>query len=193
MKSAFVVFFGPPGCGKGTQAKKIAEELGLVQISTGELFRKHLGEKTPLGVKAQAYMSKGNLVPDDITIGMVRERLQQPDAKAGALFDGFPRTGAQAEALDELLKEMGGELSMVIDFVLPIEISRQRLLGRQEGRADDSPEVIEKRLQDHNAVEASVMPHYHAQTGLVRPIEATRSIDEIYQDVRALVKSVMDV
>jgi adenylate kinase len=192
MKSVFVVFFGPPGCGKGTQAKKIAEELGLVQISTGELFRKHLGEKTPLGVKAQEYMSKGELVPDDITIGMVRERLQQPDAKAGAMFDGFPRTGAQAEALDRLLKEMGGELSMVIDFVLPIEISRQRLLGRQEGRADDNPEVIEKRLQDHTAVETSVMPHYRARTGLVRSIDATRSIGEIYQDVRALVKSAMD-
>jgi adenylate kinase len=192
MKSAFVVFFGPPGCGKGTQAKKVAEELGLVQISTGELFRKHLGEKTPLGVKAQGYMSKGELVPDDITIGMVRERLQQPDAKAGALFDGFPRTGAQAQALDDLLAEMGSTLSMVIDFVLPIEVSRQRLLGRQEGRADDRPEVIEKRLQDHTAVEASVMPHYRAHQGLVRSIDATRSIDEIYQDVRALVKSAME-
>lgn len=191
MKSAFVVFFGPPGCGKGTQAKKIAEELGLIQISTGELFRKHLGEKTPLGIKAQQYMSKGELVPDDITIGMVRERLQQPDAQTGAMFDGFPRTGAQAQALDDLLKEMGGELSMVIDFVVPIETSRQRLLGRQEGRADDSPAVIEKRLQDHAAVETSVMPHYRARQGLVRSIDATRSIDDIYQDVRALVRGAM--
>ena len=188
MKSAYIVFFGPPGCGKGTQAKKVADELGLLQLSTGELFRKHLGEKTPLGIKAQSYMSKGELVPDDITISMVRERLQQPDAKAGAIFDGFPRTGAQAQALDDLLKELNGKIDMVIDFDLPIEISRQRLLGRQEGRADDKPEVIEKRLQDHNTIEKSVMPHYRAQPGLVQPIDATRTIDEIYQDVRGLVK-----
>ena len=189
MKSVYIIFFGPPGCGKGTQAKKVADELGLLQLSTGELFRKHLGEKTPLGIKAQGYMSKGELVPDDITISMVRERLQQPDAQTGAIFDGFPRTGAQAQALDDLLKELHGRINMVIDFELPIEISRQRLLGRQEGRADDKPEVIEKRLQDHTAIENSVMPHYRAQSGLVRSVDATRSIDEIYQDVRALVKS----
>ncbi len=189
MKSTYIVFFGPPGCGKGTQAKKVSEELGLLQLSTGELFRKHLSEKTPLGVKAQEYMSKGELVPDDITIGMVRERLQQPDARAGAIFDGFPRTGAQAKALDNLLNELGSKLAMVIDFELPIEISRQRLLGRQEGRADDKPEVIEKRLQDHAAVEASVMPHYRSQTGLVQSIDATGSIDAIYRKVQTLVSS----
>jgi adenylate kinase len=189
MTSTYIVFFGPPGCGKGTQAKKVSEELGLLQLSTGELFRKHLSEKTPLGVKAQEYMSKGELVPDDITIGMVRERLQQPDAKVGAIFDGFPRTGAQAEALDKLLKELGSRLAMVIDFALPIEISRQRLLGRQEGRADDKPEVIEKRLQDHAKVEASVMPHYHKQAGLVKSVDATGSIDEIYHKVKTLVSS----
>jgi adenylate kinase len=189
MKSTYIVFFGPPGCGKGTQAKKVADELGLLQMSTGELFRKHLGEKTPLGIKAQGFMSRGELVPDDITISMVRERLQQPDAQAGAIFDGFPRTGAQAQALDDLLKELDGKIDMVIDFALPIEISRQRLLGRQEGRADDKPDVIEKRLQDHAAIENSVMPHYRAQRGLVKSIDATRTIDEIYLDVRALVKS----
>jgi adenylate kinase len=131
-------------------------------------------------------------VPDDITIGMVRERLQQPDAQAGAVFDGFPRTGAQAQALDDLLKELNGKIDMVIDFELPIEVSRQRLLGRQEGRADDRPEVIEKRLQDHTAIENSVMPHYRAQPGLVRSVDATRSIEDIYHDVRALVKSAAD-
>jgi adenylate kinase len=189
MSSAFVMFFGPPGCGKGTQAKQVKDELGLAQISTGELFRKHLNEKTPLGLKAQEYMSKGELVPDEITIGMVRERLQQPDCQRGAIFDGFPRTGEQAVALDNLLNELGSKLCMVIDFELPIEISRQRLLGRQEGRADDKPEVIEKRLNDHAAIEKSVMPHYRAQQGLVRTIDANRPIDVIYQDVLALVTS----
>lgn len=191
MKPAFIVFFGPPGCGKGTQAKKVTEALGLPQVSTGELFRKHLSEHTPLGLKAQEYMSQGALVPDDVTIGMVRERLQQPDCQAGALFDGFPRTADQAAALDALLEELGGNLSMVIDFKLPIEVSRQRLMGRQEGRADDSPEVIERRLSDHIKVEESVMPHYRARQGLVHDVDATRSIEAIFDDVLTLAKSVV--
>ncbi len=192
MSSAFIMFFGPPGCGKGTQAKRVTEEFGLAQISTGELFRKHLGEKTTLGLQAQEFMSRGALVPDSITIGMVRERLQEPDAQAGAIFDGFPRTEAQAEALDALLAELGGKLCMVVDFSVPLAVSRERLLARQEGRADDKPEVIDKRLNDHAAIEAAVMPHYHAQEGLVRAVDATRSIEAIYEDVRALVKSCID-
>ncbi|MBN2303556.1 MAG: adenylate kinase [Anaerolineae bacterium] len=188
MSPAFIMFFGPPGCGKGTQAKKVTDELPLVQISTGELFRKHLGEKTPLGLEAQKYMSQGALVPDEITIGMVRERLEEPDCHNGAIFDGFPRTGDQALALDNLLAEMNSKLHMVVDFELPIEISRQRLMARQEGRTDDKPEVIEKRLNDHAAIEASVMPHYHAHKGLVKTVDANRPIDVIYQDVMALIK-----
>lgn len=189
MKTPYIVFFGPPGCGKGTQAKKIKEDLSMTQLSTGDLFRKHLGEKTPLGIKAQEYMSQGALVPDEITIGMVRERLQEPDCQNGVLFDGFPRTGAQAAALDKLLNELGGDVCMVINFDLPLDISRQRLMGRQEGRADDNPEVIQKRLNDHAKVDAEVMPHYRAKPGLVRDLDANRSVDEIYQDVLALVKS----
>jgi adenylate kinase len=192
MKPVFIVFFGPPGCGKGTQAKRICDDLGFVQVSSGELFRRHLSEKTPLGLKAQEYMAQGALVPDEITIGMVHERLQQPDVKAGVIFDGFPRTEAQATALDDLLKEFGGRVDMVVDFALPMEVSRQRLMGRQEGRADDRPEVIEKRLNDHLQVEASVMPHYRAQPGLVEEVNANRSIDEIYADVRALITRLMD-
>lgn len=190
MAQAFIMFFGPPGCGKGTQAKMAAQEFGLSQISTGELFRKHLSEDTPLGLQAKEYINRGALVPDDITIGMVRERLQQPDCANGAIFDGFPRTGAQAEALDKLLSELGGKLDLVIDFVLPIEISRARLLGRQEGRVDDKPEVIEKRLNDHAEIEASVMPHYVKKPGLVEKIDANRAIEEIYADVRALLQRV---
>lgn len=191
MAPTFIVFFGPPGCGKGTQAKIATEEFELVQISTGELFRKHLSEETSLGLQAKSYMDKGELVPDDVTIGMVRERLQQPDCEKGAIFDGFPRTGAQAEALDRLLAEMGSKLDMVIDFELPIEISRQRLLSRQEGRADDDPQVIEKRLNDHQKVEASVMPHYNKQARLVKKVDATRSIEAIYEDVRKLIQDAM--
>lgn len=191
MTPAFVVFFGPPGCGKGTQAKRVAAELGLVQISTGELFRQHLSQQTPLGLQAQEYMSRGALVPDEITIGMVRERLAQPDVNKGAIFDGFPRTRAQAQALDNLLKELGAQLNLVVDFVLPLEVSRQRLMGRQEGRPDDRPEVIEKRLSDHAQVEASVMPYYRERPGLVKSVDANRTIDAIYQDVLALIRPLL--
>lgn len=189
MSSAFLMFFGPPGCGKGTQAKRVTEEFGLAQISTGELFRKHLSANTPLGVQAQAYMSRGELVPDEVTIGMVRERLHEPDAQKGAIFDGFPRTEAQAIALDDLLTELGTRLCMVVDFKVPLEVSRERLLAREEGRADDRPEVIEKRLKDHAAIEDAVMPHYRAQPGLIREIDANRPIEAIYEDIRALVRS----
>lgn len=189
MRRAFIVFFGPPGSGKGTQAKLAVEELGLAQVSTGELFRKHLGEKTALGLKAQEFMSRGALVPDEVTIDMVRERLKHPDCARGAIFDGFPRTREQAVALDNLLAELGAELCMVVDFVLPLDVSRTRLLARQEGRADDKPEVIEKRLSDHARVEASVMPHYRAQTGLVHAIDGNRPVEVIYNDVLALVRS----
>jgi adenylate kinase len=188
MSPAFIVFFGPPGCGKGTQAKKLTQELDIAQISTGELFRKHLSEESALGLEAQKYMSKGELVPDEITIGMVRERLQEPDCEKGAIFDGFPRTRDQAAALDKLLAELGSTLHMVVDFELPIEVSRQRLMGRQEGRADDKPEVIEKRLRDHAVVEESVMPYYRDQEGLVRSVDANRPIDAIYQDLVGLIK-----
>lgn len=191
MTPTFVVFFGPPGCGKGTQAKRAAAELGLVQVSTGELFRRHLSERTPLGQQAQTYMSKGALVPDEITIGMVRERLAQPDVQMGAIFDGFPRTAAQAQALDDLLHELGARLDLVVDFALPMSTSRQRLLGRQEGRADDRPEVIEKRLNDHAQVEASVMPYYRQRAGLIKSLDANRPIDTIYQDVRDLIKAAL--
>lgn len=191
MSATFIMFFGPPGCGKGTQAKKVAQEFSLVHLSTGELFRKHLSEQTLLGLQAQEFMSKGELVPDEITIGMVHDRLQQPDAQKGAIFDGFPRTGDQAAALDSLLNDMNGELAMVIEFVLPIEVSRERLMARQEGRADDQPEVIEKRLQDHAAVEASVMPHYRSQADLIEQIDATGTIDEVYDRVKSLVQQAL--
>lgn len=192
MTRAFIVFFGPPGSGKGTQAKQVVDELGLAQISTGELFRRHLGQQTPLGIRAQEYMSRGALVPDDITIDMVREHLTQPDCANGAIFDGFPRTADQAAALDNLLTELGAELCMVVDFELPLDVARERLLARQEGREDDKPEVIERRLSDHAKVEASVMPHYRARSGLVRSVDSDRTVEAIYQDVLALVRSCLE-
>ncbi len=190
MAQTFIVFFGPPGCGKGTQAHKACAEFGLVHLSTGDLLRDHVGRDTALGKEANQYMVGGELVPDELILRIVRDRLQQPDCAKGALFDGFPRTRAQAEALDALLAELGSGLALVIEFVVPLEISRQRLMARQEGRADDRPEVIEKRLSDHQVVHQSVMPYYQVQ-GLVQQIDANRPIDAIYADVRALIQNVL--
>ena len=190
MAQAYIVFFGPPGCGKGTQARKAREEFGLVHLSTGDLLRAHVGKGTPLGQEANRYMVRGDLVPDELILRIVRDRLQQPDCTQGAIFDGFPRTRAQAEALDALLAELGSKLALVIEFTLPLEVARQRLMARQEGRADDRPEVIEKRLADHQIVHRSVMPYYQAQ-GLIRQVDADRSIEAIYADVRALIQGVL--
>lgn len=126
----FLVLLGPPGAGKGTQAKRLAEELQIPQISTGDLFRDHLSKETELGVRANQYITKGDLVPDDVTVGVVQERLTKPDCKNGAILDGFPRTVRQAQAMDSLLEELGAELT----GVYCIEISKDELLRRLTGR-----------------------------------------------------------
>lgn len=126
----FLVLLGPPGAGKGTQAKRLAAELEIPQISTGDLFREHLKKQTELGQRANEYISKGELVPDDVTIGMVRERLSKQDCAEGAILDGFPRTVRQAEALDEILEQRRAELTVVVC----IEISEEELLRRLTGR-----------------------------------------------------------
>lgn len=128
--ATFLVLLGPPGAGKGTQAKRLASELGIPQVSTGDLFREHLKKQTVLGQKANKYIKKGELVPDDVTVGMVRDRLSRPDCEEGAILDGFPRTVPQAEALDEILDELGEDLT----GVFCIDISEQELLRRLTGR-----------------------------------------------------------
>ncbi|MGD8622316.1 MAG: adenylate kinase [Anaerolineales bacterium] len=128
--ATFLVLLGPPGAGKGTQAKRLASELGIPQVSTGDLFREHLKKQTVLGQKANEYIKKGELVPDDVTVGMVRDRLSRPDCEEGAILDGFPRTVPQAEALDEILDELGEDLT----GVFCIDISEQELLRRLTGR-----------------------------------------------------------
>ncbi|MGD2163591.1 MAG: adenylate kinase [Anaerolineales bacterium] len=128
--ATFLVLLGPPGAGKGTQAKRLASELGIPQVSTGDLFREHLKKQTVLGQKANKYIKKGELVPDDVTVGMVRDRLSRSDCEEGAILDGFPRTVPQAEALDEILDELGEDLT----GVFCIDISEQELLRRLTGR-----------------------------------------------------------
>jgi adenylate kinase len=144
-----ILFLGPPGSGKGTQAKLLAERLGVPAISTGEILRAAVAAKTPLGLQARAVMERGELVSDDVMIDLVRERLLQPDAARGFLLDGFPRTVAQARALDQALSRNEMQLSAVINLSVPEEALLARLAGRAaaEGRADDRPETARERLR----------------------------------------------
>ena len=129
-RPTYIVMLGPPGAGKGTQAKIMAEQLGLIHISSGDLFRENLNNQTELGKLANTYMSKGELVPDDVTIAMVKERLSRPDCSIGAVLDGFPRTPAQAEALKIIMNELGGEVNLVPYVSVPAEVLVERLGGR---------------------------------------------------------------
>jgi adenylate kinase len=153
-----LVLVGPPGAGKGTQAERLAARLGVPHISTGDLFRDNLRNDTPLGLEARRYMDAGELVPDDVTVGMVRARLGAADCAAGFILDGFPRTVAQAGALARLLDELGTDLDAVIEFAVPEDLLVRRLLGR--GRSDDTEEVIRRRQQVYRDETAPLLDFY---------------------------------
>lgn len=158
-----LILFGPPGAGKGTQSAKIIEKYSLTHISTGDLFRKHLKEGTPLGKLAQDYMSKGNLVPDQVVIDMVDDKIQSSGKIEGIIFDGFPRTIPQAEALDELLAKKKTPIKVLIELVVPEDELRKRLAERaiKENRPDDAkPEVIENRIAVYKSETVAVADYY---------------------------------
>lgn len=192
-----IVLLGPPGVGKGTQAKRLSQVLGISQISTGDMLRAAVAQGTPLGQKARAQMESGGLVSDDVVIGLIRERMQAPDAQAGFLLDGFPRTRAQAEALDEMLAGMGKRLDAVLHLTLEDEEIVRRLSGRRlcpscgaifhvvynppkaEGicdqcggelvqRADDQPEVIRERLRVYAEQTEPLVDYYRQLPGYRR-------------------------
>lgn len=177
-----IILFGPPGSGKGTQAVRIAEELGLIHISTGDLFRAEMGADTPLGVKAKEYISKGELVPDEITIGMLKNKVNaHPEAK-GFIFDGFPRTQAQAEALDAFLAESGYSIDALLALEVPEDeiVKRILLRGQTSGRADDLDEsIIRNRFEVYQNETAQVYDHYDQQ-GVASSIYGIGTIDEIF-------------
>lgn len=175
-----LVFFGPPGAGKGTQAQKIVDGHGIPQISTGEILRAAVANKTPLGLQAGPLMAAGKLVPDELVIGIVEERLKQPDCAKGFLLDGFPRTIPQAQALEGALKKMGRAIEHVVSLEVPDEVIHERMKGR--GRADDSPETVQKRLDEFRRLTAP-LKEYYQQRGLLRPINGVGSLDEIAQAI----------
>jgi adenylate kinase len=156
-----LVLVGPPGAGKGTQAVRLAERLDVPHISSGDLFRANLREHTELGLAAQRYMDAGELVPDEVTVGMLRERLAEDDAAKGFILDGFPRTAPQADALDELLTAAGNELDAVVSLEVPEDVLVQRLLGR--GRDDDTEDVIRRRQEVYREETSPLLEHYAEQ------------------------------
>ena len=177
-----LVLFGPPGAGKGTQAKILTETRGLPQLSTGDMLRAAIAAGTPLGLSSKALMDKGALVPDETVIGIIGQRYDQPDCVGGAVFDGFPRTIAQAEALDRMLAERGRK----IDQVLELKVDDSVLLSRVESRiaaggpvrADDNPETLKKRLEVYYQATAPVLAFYRAQ-GKVRTLDGMKPIPEV--------------
>lgn len=211
-----LILMGLPGAGKGTQAEKIIAEYQIPQISTGDMFRAAIANQTALGLKAKEYMDRGNLVPDEVTNGIVKERLAQDDTKNGFLLDGFPRTLDQAKALDEMLADLAKKIDAVIDINVPEEVLVERLTGRYmcrscgasfhkvfkptnvEGtcdrcgghefyqRDDDKPETVKNRLAVNIKNSEPILAYYKEQ-GLLKSIDGNRDIDAVFKDVQAII------
>jgi adenylate kinase len=212
-----VIFLGPPGSGKGTQAKELARQYGVPHLSTGDMLREHVNKGTPLGLKAKPIMERGELVPDSLVLKMVAERIERPDCEHGFVFDGFPRTVAQAKYLGEMLRRQGFKQPFVIHMVIPISVLMKRLTGRRtckvggeiyniyerppkvEGicdtdggelihRPDDREEVVAPRL---NAYEKQTAPlvQYYRRFGALHDVDANRSVEEVRREISQLVSS----
>jgi adenylate kinase len=188
-----LVLFGPPGAGKGTQSKILTETRGLPQLSTGDMLRAAIAAGTPLGLACKALMDKGALVPDETVIGIIAERYDQPDCANGAVFDGFPRTIAQAVALDKMLAERGRK----IDLVLELKVDDAVLLSRVESRiaaggplrADDNPETLKKRLEVYYQSTAPVLGFYRTQ-GKVKTLDGMRPIPEVTKQISTILDAI---
>ena len=213
-----LILLGAPGVGKGTQAQRLAAEEGIPQISTGDILRQAIKRGTPLGTQAKSYIEAGKLVPDEVVIGVIRERLADPDASAGFILDGFPRTVAQAEALDGMLREKPNQgIDHVVNFELPNDVIIDRLSGRRScpdcqavyhtahapprqhdrcykcggtlvHRADDAPDTIASRLKVYDQ-QTSPLVQYYRTRGQLRRLNALASIDSVYQNLRSLVNT----
>lgn len=186
-----IVLLGAPGSGKGTQSKLLVEKYKIPQISTGDLLRAAVSAGTELGKKAKTTMDAGQLVSDDIVLGMIQERLTKPDAKAGFILDGFPRNLAQAEALDAMLAAIGRSLDAILFFDLPDDVALERMHGRAraEGRADDTPEAIAKRLAIYHEQTVPVVEHYRTSGKLV-PLHAGRTVEDVFAEIQAALDTV---
>jgi adenylate kinase len=185
-----IVMLGPPGAGKGTQAKLISREAGIPHIATGDILREAIAQRTEMGQKIEPIYDAGDLVSDEDMVGVIRERLSQPDTTNGFILDGFPRTFAQAEALDRMLEEIERELTVALHFQLPDELAVERLHVRavQEGRSDDTPDVIRHRLEIFHAQTEPVCEYYRAK-GILVGIHADRMIQEVFAEVQQVLET----
>jgi len=180
-----LLLFGPQGSGKGTQAKRIAAEHGIPHVSTGDMFRAAIAKQTPLGKQVEPILDAGDLVPDDLTVELIRERLAEPDAADGFVLDGFPRNIAQAEALDELLAELGRPLTVVLELLVSDRVAAKRLAVRagQEGRADDRSATIIRRLEIYHR-ETEPLSDYYGSSGKLVGVPGEGSVEEVWAEVR---------
>jgi adenylate kinase len=176
---------GPQGSGKGTQAKRIEAEYGIPHIATGDMLRAAIEDGSELGRRVKPILESGQLVPDELMIDLIRDRLGQADTEAGFVLDGFPRTAPQADALDAMLDEIGRPLSIVFEVQVPDEIARERLLRRAEleGRTDDTPEVIGRRLDLYHELTEPLVEHYRLQGNLVG-IHGDRPVNEVFAEIQ---------
>ena len=180
-----VLLLGPQGAGKGTQAKRISAEYGIPHIATGEMLRAAIAAGTELGRRVESIVNAGELVPDDLMIALIRDRLAQDDTDAGFVLDGFPRTTAQAEALDAMFNEIGRTFNVVFSLQIPDEVAFERLQQRAqlEGRADDTDDAIQRRLDNYHRETEPLIEHYRTRGNLVT-IHADRSENEVFTEIQ---------
>jgi len=187
-----ILVLGPQGSGKGTQAKKIATNYGFAHISSGDLYREAIARGNELGKQVEPILAAGALVPDEITIPLIRDRLDRGDTLPGFILDGFPRTMAQAEALDELLSELGRSIDIVFEFQVP---DREKLIERmlkraaEENRSDDTPEAIQNRLDKYDQETAPLVDYYRTRYGNVVGIHADRTVAEVFHEIQDALSS----
>jgi adenylate kinase len=188
-----LILFGPPGAGKGTQSKLLTQTRGLPQLSTGDMLRAAIEAATPLGLAVKAIMAKGELVPDETVIGIIAARYDQPDCRNGAVFDGFPRTVPQAEALDAMLKERGHRIDLVLELKVDDAVLLERVESRIKAggvlRSDDTPETLKHRLQVYYKNTAPLIGYYKAQ-GKLQSLDGMAPIDEVTRQIGAALDQV---